>query len=244
MAQFLVDEVSWREGVIRLPYVERIEQILDTIDYLLDRGHSCIYSDELFTCPLIGDRTFYDLYDLSAPTPIPAELQERVAAIFGRLRVWQDLDAPWPNSFDVSVDGRDVEYAPSVAWAHTRACEGADKAVPCIVHSERRPCGSVSVRVQESVAEVWMIASIEDAPAYFRWLISKTTNSPDEMARIARDAFPALDFVAEVFDGVKAMSKPYRAIVDDLILHLGFLPTTGGVFSRELGDSHLRSLVH
>jgi hypothetical protein len=228
MAQFVLDENSWEsEGIAPLAYVERIEEILDTVDDLIASGHACVYSDDLFTSALAGDRTFYDLYHPDAPIAIPPDLQERVAAIFGRLRVWQDLDVPWPESFEVSVNGRAEEFAPSIAWAHARASQGARTAVPCIVHGESRPSGHIPVRVGGSVVDVWMIASIEDAPAYFRWLIVETTNSPHEMGRLASDAFPALDFTTDAFDGVKDMSKPYRGLVDDLVKHLGALSDHG-----------------
>jgi hypothetical protein len=153
MACFVVDETCWRGEDLAPPaYVERIERILDTIDDLVAAGHACIYSDDLFTCKLVQEWTFYDLYQPAAPIPIPQELQQRVAAIFGRLRVWQDLDSLWPDSLDVSVNGQADEFAPSIAWAQARAVEGAHAAVPCIVHCDRRPAGHIPVRVKGSLA--------------------------------------------------------------------------------------------
>lgn len=99
MARFVVDETCWQAQDLAPPaYVERIEQILDTIDDIVAAGHVCVYSDDLFTCKLVQESTFYDLYQPAAPIPIPKELQQRVAAIFGRLQVWQDLDTSWPEA--------------------------------------------------------------------------------------------------------------------------------------------------
>jgi hypothetical protein len=154
-------------------------------------------------------------------------IQQRVAAIFGRLQVWQDLDSPWPESLEVSVNGQAIEFAPSIAWAQARAVEGARTAVPCIVHRDRRPAGHIPVGVGESMTDVWMISSIDDAPAYFRWFILKITSSPEEMGDIASDAFPKLNFVSGAFVGIKSMSKPYRDLVDDLVRHLGALSDHG-----------------
>jgi hypothetical protein len=72
-----------------------------------------------------------------------------------------------------------------------------------------------------------MISSAEDAPAYFRWLILETTRAPEQMADLASDAFPALQFVPGAFNGVKSMSKPYRDLADDLVKHLGALSDHG-----------------
>ena len=228
MANFVVDETCWQVAELSAPaYVEHIEEILDTIDDLIEARHSCLYSDELFTIKLVQELTFYDLYDPAAPIPISREIQQRVAATFGRLKAWQDLESSWPSCFEVSIEGGTEELACSIAWAHARALEGALEAVPCIVHRSRRPQGLIPVRVGDSAVDIWMISTSSQTQSYFRWLILKATYSPEEMAAFAADAFPELNFVPGAFNGIKSMSKPYRNLTDDIVAHLSVLSDHG-----------------
>ena len=74
---------------------------------------------------------------------------------------------------------------------------------------------------------LWFVDDSQNYCDFFRWLILKTTNKPVEMEKIAPSAFPSVDFVEGIFNGIKNMSKPYREIVEPLVHHLGALSDHG-----------------
>lgn len=230
---FVVDENSWclLEGRL-LDYEETIERILDCIDDLVIRGHACCYSDDLFHMDVIGSRKFYELYSDDGPIQLSRELQNRVAVIFGRLNTWQELDRPWPDQFDAAICDRDRVWAPSICWAHAQSMRGPAHAVPCIVDPQRYPCGPLAVDVDHNTTEVWFISSLQESRLFIRWLILKTTSTPEELSNLFNMAFPTLDAVEGCFSGIKAMSKPYASLVPLLVHHLSVLADHGNrIFS-------------
>jgi hypothetical protein len=161
---------------------------------------------------------------------IPPEVRIRVAVAFARLRTWQELDAPWPDAFEVTIANGTFEFAPSIAWAHKQTTLGAP--VGCISHPIRHPNGFIDVTVAGKPIAVWFVSTSRDAEQFFRWLIVETTNSPDEMEALSASAFRNLDFIEGAFNGIKSMSKPYRELRQVIALHLGVLSDEGArIFS-------------
>src|SRR5271166_4534369 len=142
--RFVIDETSWNfDGLDPAACIEALEDMLDRVDDALAQGHGCCYSDDLFHIPVRDGRTFYELYDDGSAVHISPDVRIRVAAAFGRLQAWQDLDAPWPEDFYVAIAGGIPEYAPSIAWAHRQTMRGPAVAPACISHPIRRASGRV-----------------------------------------------------------------------------------------------------
>jgi hypothetical protein len=226
--RFVIDETSWCfEKLAPATCVEAFEVMLDRLDHAYEQGHAACYSEELFSVCVWQDKTFYDLYAIDSPVPIPHEVRERLASVFNRLPKWQDLEIPWPSSFDVRIDGDVAQHAASVAWAHAETLREPSGAVACVIFPGRKEGGCRDVAVAEQHAPIWFVSSEEHYSAFFRWLITETTRNPGELAAFALSAFPAIEFVVGVFDGIKGMSKPYRNLVADLVVHLGALSDHG-----------------
>ena len=226
--QFVVDETSWRfTGLDPVKCIEALESILDQIDDVRAEGHSICYSEDLFHLPVWKDKSFYDLYSSECVLFIPREVQERIASTFSWLLKWQDIDSEWPTSFAIQIDGKPVEEAPSVAWAHKQTTNDHSRPVGCVVFPGGRSSGFLSVEVNKNITSLWFIAEKKEYLGVFRWLIITTTTNHNEMKKIAPSAFPSLDFVEGVFDGIKNMNKPYRDIVEALVHHLGVLSDDG-----------------
>ena len=161
-------------------------------------------------------------------------VRERVAAAFARLPAWQDWDAPWPESFDAAIAEGLPEFAPSIAWAHRQTISSKASSIACISHPIRRVSGKADVIVASEVAPVWFVSASRDSENFFRWLIIETTVNPDELAALAPFAFQGLDFVEGSFNGIKAMSKPYRTLVPTVVKHLAALSDDGArIFSDD-----------
>lgn len=225
--RFVVDETSWRfDGVAPHACLEAFELMLDQLDTAEQEEHTVYYSEELFNSPVLGAQTFYELYAAESELPIPREIQERVAAIFGRLGRWEGSGSN-PTDYDVQVAGGNAEFAPSVAWAHARTKACRADAVACVVFPLGRPDGCFDVAVNGCKVELWFIGSEARYREFFRWLIEATTASPDGMEKFSRSAFPELAFVEGVFSGIKKMSKGYGELAKPIVHHLSALSDNG-----------------
>lgn len=231
--RFVIDETSWNfEGLEPDLCIEALEEMLDRLDDAQEQGHGCCYSSDLFNTPLRDGLSFYELYKNDSPIRISPEIRIRIAAVFSRLQAWQDLDTPWPNSFEAEIAGNALEFAPSIAWAHARAVRSAKEAVACISHPIRRISGEVVVTVEATTASLWFVSTARDAEYFFRWLIVETTKKPEEMEALAAFAFRNIDFVEGAFSGIKTMSKPYQVLARGIVKHLGAFSDEGArIFS-------------
>jgi hypothetical protein len=228
MVRFVIDETCWQfDGVDNKSCVDIIEDVLDIVDHAIEYKQLLCYSEDLFLAPVRDGKKFYELYADDSPIEIPHEVRQRIAAIFGRLQPWQDLSFAWPNSFDVIIEGKSPESAPSIAWAHARTSIRTADAVACIVHQECRNSGLLEVVVDGQCTRTWFVSTIQEFQNFFRWLIVQSTKAPDELAALSGPAFQNLDFVEDVFDGIKSMSKPYLNLVAEIVYHLGVFSDHG-----------------
>lgn len=219
--RFVVDETCWSfDGLSGASCVGILEDILDQIDLAIEYQQPVCFSDELFTRVVRDESTFYDLYAQDSPVQIPFEVRERIAAIFGRLPTWQELNLDWPDSFEVSIDGGDFELAPSIAWAHKQGQLGPERSVACFVHVTRRRGGQFDVSVDNKSAPIWFVSSRAEFQGFFRWLIRRGTKNHHELSKLCAPAFHQLEFIDGAVDGIKSMSKPYMNVIDKIVEHL------------------------
>jgi hypothetical protein len=226
--RFVIDETSWNfNGLTQKDFLEKIESFLDLIDFHIEQGHAICYSEDLFYCQVYVNLSFYELYDPQGALFLPPPVQERVAIIFSQLQKWEDFE-DWPASFDVQISpNRALESAPSIAWAHHRNQANVIESVACLVFSEGRSSGSFDVEVAQINRVIWFVSDQANSVNFFRWIILNGTASPAQMERFAVVAFPELDFASNVFNGIKTMSKPYGAILPDLVHHLSVFSDHG-----------------
>jgi hypothetical protein len=226
--RFVIDETSWCfDGLAQHDCIEALETILDLLDDAYEQEHLACYSEDIFSKPIWQDKSFYELYDQNLPIFIPWEVQERIASIFGHLPKWQELDSSWPPALEVQINQGGEELAPSIAWAHEQTKQDKVRAVACLVFPNTRLVGYLPVIVKGGTESLWFISARQEYCNFFRWLITDTTTNPNEMEALALSAFPSIDFVPGAFNGIKDMSKPYRALVKALTKHLAALSDYG-----------------
>lgn len=237
--RFVIDETSWHFNELgQSDCIEKLETMLDLLDKAYEQGHLACYSEELFSTAIWQNKSFYDLYEPDSPILIPYEVRERIASTFGRLTKWQELDSLCPATVNVQIDCRKEEYAPSIAWAHEQTKQDKSNAIACLVFPDIRSAGCFPVTVNNFTEKLWFISDNQNYYSFFRWLITDTTKNPSEMEEFALSAFPAIDFVPDVFNGIKNMSKSYMDIIRPLTKHLGTLSDHGKrIFSESWSNA-------
>jgi hypothetical protein len=222
MVHFIVDEGSIDlNGLGHEAGLEVVVTLLERIEDAILNGHGVCYDDELFTIPVFINRTLWELSDLESTLHLPPEVSQRMAAVFGTMPRWYEINGPEPTDYDVKVDDGAIETTASVAWAHQRSIRpGGLKSAACICALGRRRSGVVAVEVAGQRREVWFVANSLDMEGYFRWLIAKYATRPDEIAELAPWAFTQFVFAGRCFDGIGRMSKPCRQLAPTIVIHL------------------------
>lgn len=232
--RFVIDERSIDlNGLAPGEALNIIEDLFDCIEDALDDGHETCFDEELFHLAIVGQWTFWNLTAADSPIPLPPEVCERAAALFGRMPRWYEADTNCPPTFDVSVDGGPVENSPSVAWAAQKALTpGGLGSVGCISARGRRRAGAVSVDMSSVRTPVCFATNALELQEFFRWLIVQYATTDDDIAALATAAFKGLDFVDGCFSGIKDMSKPCRQLVPEIVRHLSAFSDHGArIFS-------------
>lgn len=226
--RFVIDETSWKfNGLSQAVFLEKIETFLDLIDSQIEKGNIVCYSEDLFHSQVFGDLCFYDLYNPVAPISIPWYIRERISITFAHLQKWEDFDS-WPTSFDIKILPHGIlEPAPSIAWAHHRNNSNVIDTIASLVFPGGRVTGFFDVEVANVTRPAWFISSEIDCVKFFRWIILNGTTSPAQLERFANAAFPQLDFVPNVFNGIKTMSKPYILLLPNIVHHLSIFSDEG-----------------
>lgn len=226
MIRFVIDSSS-----IDLENAENkenyIEYFLDLIDEARLLGHEVSYDESVFNNPLISERTFWELFDKESPVQLSPEIGQRLAALFGSMVRWDNIEAPWPETFDISINGSaPIECAP-IAWTHQQA-KSAGMAYPaCLCANSGRARGKVEVTVDGVSLPIWLITNGMEMEKFFRWVIEVYSTKPDDFEELSGSAFQNLDFTEKCFDGITKMSKPFRHLAPIIVKHLSALSDDG-----------------
>ncbi|NEV76644.1 hypothetical protein DYI24_06260 [Rhodopseudomonas sp. BR0C11] len=230
---FALDERGWGIGkASAAEWIESLELTLDLIDELIERGHHLAYPDTFFSQPILLDHTLYDLYSPTSSIEIPADVRDRLAAIFSRAARLEDL---FVCPQDINVDfGFGPERAETIAWAASKYLH-EHEITPCISRAGKDYCNAI---YGGQKVPIWLVDSAQMIEGFFRWLIIHTTHSPGEMAQLLSEAFKELEFVEGAVDGIKTMSGSYSSLVQKIVHDLGFLSDEGArIFSKSWQDA-------
>jgi hypothetical protein len=226
--RFVIDERSIDlNGLTNTDGLEVIERLLERVEDALSDGHGTCFDDELFSMPLVSQRSFWELCDPASPVYLPPEIRQRAAATFGRMQRWYEVSDIQLPSLDVTIDGGPVETTASIAWAHQHAAFSGLDSVACICARGTRRLGPVSVNMLGQPETIWFVESAQDMEGYFRWIISGFASKPEEIALLAQSAFKQLVFLDQCFDGIGSMSKPCRQLAPMIVRHLSILSDEG-----------------
>lgn len=226
--RFVVDETSVQFTDLAPEIaIDHFEQLLDIIDDAIQQNYPTMYLADLFTKSVVEGKTLYDLYESNPDIHIPREIQERVAVIFGRLPKWDDAEDGLPPEFEVIIGDGPAIWAPSIAWAHHQALQNGDRRSACFVMQNRLPHGSQDVITQGQSLPIYFISSKSDYINFFRWIIEKTTSTPNDIENFAKSAFPEIAIIPGATNGIKTMSKPYGELIKSIVHHLSVFSDEG-----------------
>ena len=232
-ARFVVDENSLDlDGVSASLARAMILAFLDLVEEL-QADHGVCFDDELMSRPLLGNKTFWELFNEDAGLDLSRDDLERASIAFGPMQRWYELDDTELSITEVSVDGNTAETSGSIAWAHAQASRKGG-VVACICAPHTRRTGVCKVVLKESARNVWFVSNPVEVEGFFRWVIAQYADRADQIEALAPAAFRKLRFVDGCFGGIGQMSKPCRQLAPVIVHHLSAFSDHGErIFSPE-----------
>ena len=102
--------------------------------------------------------------------------------------------------------------------------------------------GRVPVVVAGNATEIAFVTEESHHVDFFRSVIRLENADEVSFERLARSAFPALDWAEDVWRGLGDFSRPYIAVRDELVRYLGGLSDHGAMCFHEHGASDPQNL--
>ena len=225
-ARFVLDESSWAgaagaesAGVL----TDAIEQLLERLDVARDRGEGVVKHAEYDQTDLGDGVQLYSLlYERGCPLRLDHDLLQRLILALDRAN---DFDDSTLAAYDAAIDGT-IRFAPGLAWAHASCRQGHYVAAVPLPLGEG-PVGRVLVTVANAVQEIFFVAEESQHVAFFRSVIAWENADEAGFERLARSAFPALEWADGIWGGLGAFSRPYIDVRGELVRCLGGLSDHG-----------------
>ena len=230
--RFVLDEASWVGTTRASPagaLTNAIERLLERLDVARGRGEGVVQHADYYETDLgDGVRLFSLLFESDCPVRLDRDLAHRLSLALDRTN---DFDDSRLTEYDAACDG-EVRFAPGLVWAHTSCREGRHVAVFPLPLGEV-PVGQVPVTVADATLEIFFVAGESQHVGFFRSVIALENADEAKLERLARSAFPALDWADNVWRGLGHLSRPYIEVRDKLVRCLGGLSDHGAACFHE-----------
>ena len=240
--RFVLDESSWAGAARARPpdlLTNAIERLLERLDVARDRGEGVVRHADYYQIDLgDGVRLFSLLFESGCPVRLDRDLALRMSLSLDRTNEFDDSRL---TEYDAAVDGN-VRFAPGLVWAHTSCREGRHVAVFPLPLGEL-PVGKVAVTVADVTLEVFFVDGESQHVDFFRSVIALENADEAKFERLARSAFPALDWADNVWRGLGHFSRPYIEVRDQLVRCLGGLSDHGAACFDEFRAGDPRQLA-
>ena len=225
-ARFVLDEFSWA-GAARAESAEvltdAIGHLLERLDVARDRGEGVVkHTDYYWTDLGDGVQLYSLLFEPGCPVRLDRDFLERLALALDRTNEFDDSTL---TEYDGAIDGT-VRFAPGLAWAHVSCREGHHVAAFPLPLGEG-PVGQVTVTVGDVVQEIFFVAEESQHVEFFRSVITLENTGEAGFERLARSAFPALEWADGIWRGLRDFSRPYIEVREELVRCLGGLSDHG-----------------
>lgn len=204
---FVVDGSEWNAEKFASPadFLQALDALVGRVQKAQDRGEVVWIGDALQSTAILDG---HDLWSLTeAGLELPGELLQELAAWLGRARYYTE-EKQWPagfDSFNICVDGEAVDCA-DISWAHH--CTLMQRPVACLglqrsgVFRTKSATGETRVRwVRDEIGHV----------NFWRDVI-ELNDSEERLVELAKNAFPSLFFVENVWRGIGDFNGGYRAV--------------------------------
>ena len=241
-ARFVLDESSWSgatEASLVGALADAIERLLERLDAARDRDESVVKHENYYETDFgDGVRLYASLFDPRCPVRLDRDLTNRLITALDRANAFDDSQL---TQYDAEFHG-DVRFAPGVVWAHTSCREGHHVAVLPLPLGEV-PVGKVAVAVADATLQIFFVGGESQHVDFFRSIVALENADEAKFERLARSAFPALDWADNVWSGLGHLSRPYIEVRDKLVRCLGGLSDHGAACFREFQVSDPRQLA-
>ena len=242
-ARFVLDEWAWAAaaGADAEVLSNAVHQLLDRLDVARERNEGVVKHEDYYETAL-GDglRLFSALFERDCPLQFDRDLAERLRRALDQVLVFDDSRLV---EYDAEFEGS-VRFAPGVAWAHACCSERHQVAVLPLPLSGV-PRGRVPVTVAGATIEIVFVTEESQHVHFFRSVIALENADEAMFERLARSAFPALEWADDVWHGLRRFSRPYIDVRDELVRYLGGLDDHGATCFHEhrAGDPRQLSRV-
>ena len=235
-ARFVLDFSSWAGAAKASPAVvlsDAIERLVERLDVARDRGEGVVKQEDYYETDLgDGVRLCSLLFEPGCPSRLERDLANQLILALDRTN---DFDDSRLTEYEAGFGG-EVRFAPGLAWAHTSCREGHHVAVLPLPLADV-PAGKVPVTVADTTLEVFFVVEESQHVDFFRAVVALENADEAQLERLARSAFPALDWADNVWRGLGHFSRPYIAVRDKLVRCLGGLNDHGAAcFNESAGD--------
>ena len=238
-ARFVLDESSWI-GAARAKaagaLTNAIERLLERLDVARKRGEGVVMHADYYHTDLgDGVKLFSVMFEPGCSVHLDHDVALRLA---WALEQASEFDEYRLVDYEAAFDGKG-RFAPGLGWAHASCRAGHQVAVFPLALDEV-PVGKVPVTVADATEEIFFVAGESEHVSFFRAIIALEKADEAKFERLARSAFPALDWADDVWRGLRRLSRPYIAVRDELVRCLGGLSDCGAACFHELrtGDPH------
>ena len=240
--RFVLDESSWAgatEANLVGGLADAIERLLERLDVARDRDEPVVKHENYYETDLgDGVRLYASLFDPLCPVRLDRDLTNRLITALDRANAFDDSQL---TQYDADFR-REVRFAPGLVWAHTSCREGHHVAVFPLPLGEL-PVGKVPVTVADATLEIFFVAGESQHVDFFRSVIALENADEAKFERLARSAFPALDWADNVWRGLGRLSRPYIEVRDKLVRCLGGLSDHGAACFHEFRAGDPRQLA-
>ena len=237
-ARFVLDESSWAAATGAIPGVlsNAIERLLERLDVARVRGEVVVKPAHYYETDLgDGVQLFSALFEQDCPVQLDRDLAYRLSLVLDQVNAFDDSGLV---EYDAEFEGR-VRFALGVVWAHASCLQRRHIAVLPLPLDEV-PLGQVPVTVAGVTLEIVFVAKESQHVGFFRSVISLENADEAMFERLARSAFPALEWADSIWRSLGKFSRPYIEVRDELVRSLGGLSDHGaGCFhEHRAGDPH------
>ena len=224
-ARFVLDESSWAGATEAAPGVlsDAVQRLLERLDAARDRGEVVVRHTDYYATDLgAAVQLFSLLFDQGCRVQLDHDLTQWLRLTLDRVSVFDETGLV---EYKVEFEGK-VRFAPGVAWAHA-ACSKRHRIAVLPLPIGEVPLGPVPVIVAGATCDLAFVAEESQHVGFFRSAIALENADEAAFARLARSAFPDLEWADNIWRGLRDFSRPYIAVRGELVRYLGGLSDRG-----------------
>ncbi len=215
-----------------------IKHLLTRLDVARERNECVVRHTDFYRAALGDDVELYSaLFEPDCRVQLDRDLAMRLMLALDRVNVFDDSELLECSAIFHGA----VRFAPGVVWAHACCLQKHHIAVLPLSIGEGT-YGRVSVTVDSATTEVFFVTDESHHVGFFRAIVALENLDEAGFERLARSAFPALEWADDLWRGLGDFNLPYIEIRDKLVRSLGGLSDYGAEYFHHYRSGDPRDL--